>query len=142
MNNAIWFTPLLLLPGVALLVMSTSARFGQVHGEIHHLMKRKEGGHNMPAHYLLKRSVLFRNALVGLYCAVGFLALASLLGGILEWFLGDSFLIFYWIVMFLTCLGILSLLFATVQLIRESIMALQVIKNHIDELDGKGAEKA
>ena len=29
--------PLVLLPGVALLVLSTSARYAQLHGEFHHL---------------------------------------------------------------------------------------------------------
>ncbi|MGB5364820.1 MAG: hypothetical protein WBN14_01035 [Polyangiales bacterium] len=30
----LWVAPLLLLPGVGLLVMSTAARFGQIHEEI------------------------------------------------------------------------------------------------------------
>ena len=131
MQNVIWYTPLLLLPGVALLVMSTSARFGQVHGEIHHLME--EEAEKMPrylAPHLLKRATLFRNALVGLYLAVALLALSSLLGGMVALLVGDAF----WIVMVLTCSGILCLLYAAVQLILESVTALRILKEHVDVL--------
>jgi hypothetical protein len=34
-QTELWLTPLILLPGVALLIMSTSVRFGQVHDEFH-----------------------------------------------------------------------------------------------------------
>jgi len=40
-NVEIWLTPLLLLPGVALLIMSTSARYGQIHAELHHLIEKR-----------------------------------------------------------------------------------------------------
>ena len=36
-SNALWLTPLILLPGVALLIMSTSARYGQVHADFQSL---------------------------------------------------------------------------------------------------------
>ena len=34
----VWLTPLLLLPGVALLIVSTSHRFAQLHSEFHRLL--------------------------------------------------------------------------------------------------------
>ena len=37
-DAASWATPLLLLPGVALLITSTSVRFDLVHTEIHHML--------------------------------------------------------------------------------------------------------
>ena len=41
MDAGAWLTPLVLLPGVAMLVMSTSARYGQIHQEFHHLVAEK-----------------------------------------------------------------------------------------------------
>ncbi len=43
MDTVAWLTPLVLLPGVALLVLSTSARYGQIHQEFHHLVAEKVG---------------------------------------------------------------------------------------------------
>ena len=35
---AFWATPLLLLPGAGLLIISTSARYAQLYGELTHLL--------------------------------------------------------------------------------------------------------
>jgi len=60
----LWLTSLLLAPGVALLVMSTSNRFAQVYSEIHDLANRKrEKDIEKLAKNLDKRSVIFNNAL-------------------------------------------------------------------------------
>lgn len=38
-----WITPLLLMPGVALLILSTAVRYNRLHGEVHEAEKRHVG---------------------------------------------------------------------------------------------------
>ncbi|MCG8608494.1 DUF2721 domain-containing protein [bacterium] len=124
-NVEMWLTPLLFLPGVALLVMSTSVRYGQIHGELHGLLDR---GNSTDVHagQLLRRSTFFRNALVSLYLGFGLFSLASLLGGLtVKWAMAST-----WIVTGLTCVGILTLVFAAFELIRESLLSLRIIEEH------------
>ena len=137
MNSAIWITPLLLLPGVALLVMSTSVRFAQIHGEIHDLAERAGPASEITAGRLLQRSILFRDALVGLYLSVAFLALAGLVGGVIEFLSGRA----VWLVMAFTCAGIGCLLYAAIQLIRESLRAVDIIKEHVADFMEQRADK-
>ena len=77
-----WLTPLILLPGVALLIGSTSARFGQVHIEFHHMLDHPDAHARILSRNLLERSKLFRDALASLYTSVGLFSLGSLLGGV------------------------------------------------------------
>jgi len=73
----------LLVPGVTLLVMSTSNRFAHVHSEIHDLANHKyDKDIEKLAENLDKRSVIFNNALISLYLSITFLAKASLIVGI------------------------------------------------------------
>ncbi len=126
-NTEIWLTPLLLLPGVALLIMSTSTRYGQIHTELHHLLEKPRDRLKVAsARLLAKRSTLFRNALVSLYLSVGLLSLAGLLGGLMDLWKSAAIII-VWV---LTCLAILCLLFAAVELIRESRLSLDIIQAH------------
>ena len=127
----LWLTPLLLVPGVALLVMSTSNRFAHVHSEIHDLTNHKhEKDIGKLARSLDKRSVIFNNALISLYLSITFLALAGLIGGIAVIWMGNIF----YIVVGLSCLGILCLVFASLLLIRESMLTLEVIKQHCSQI--------
>ena len=58
--------PLLLKPGVGLLILSTSARFGQLHQELHrHLAE----GNSPAVNHLRSRARLLHNALVSLTSA-------------------------------------------------------------------------
>ena len=134
MITELWLTPLILLPGVALLIMSTSLRYGQIHGEIHHLLEHKDHVSKRAASHLLKRATLFRNALVSLYISVGLFSSAGLLGGLASIWTQRS----NSIVTGLTCLGILSLVFASVQLIRESFLSLEIIKEHSKQIETDG----
>ena len=126
--------PLLLLPGVALLVMSTSARYGQLHGELHQIA----GHHDHPdtlerARRLLRRGELFRSALVALYLSVALLALASATGGVMALLGGDGKLL----LVVLTCSAIVALLFAASQLFRESKLSLDVLREHVEDLESE-----
>ena len=128
----LWLTPLLLVPGVALLVMSTSNRFAHVHSEIHDLANHKhEKDIGNLARSLDKRSVIFNNALISLYLSITFLALAGLIGGLAVIWMGNIF----YVVVGLSCLGILCLVFASLQLIRESMLTLEVIKQHCSQIE-------
>lgn len=55
-NTEIWITPLLLLPGVALLIVSTAARFGQLQDEFHHLLDHEEQHAKIIARPLVQRA--------------------------------------------------------------------------------------
>jgi hypothetical protein len=128
----IWLTPLLLMPGVALLIMSTSARYGQIHAELHHLIEmRRDRVKVSSAKLLTKRSTLFRNAMVSLYVSVGLLSLAGLLGGLMGPWKSAAFII-VWV---LTSLAILCLLFAAIELIRESRLSLDIIQAHSKHIE-------
>jgi hypothetical protein len=75
LETELWLTPLILLPGVALLIMSTSARFGQIHAEFHHLLDHTDAHAEILSRHLVLRSALYRNALISLHASVGLFAL-------------------------------------------------------------------
>lgn len=120
----LWLTPLILLPGVALLIVSTSARFEQNHNEFHRLLEHPRDHSKIVARNLLVRSALLRNVLVSLYTSVGLFSLGSLLGGVVNVWRPNSL----WVVGGLTILGIGCLVYASIQLVRESLVCLQVIR--------------
>lgn len=125
MESEIWITPLVMLPGVALLVMSTSIRYGQIHQEFHHFQENDVTPDEAPG-MLLRRAVLFRNALVALYVAICLLALASLGGGVASLWEGDAHIP----VVGLTAAAVATVAYAAVALVRESLRSLDVIRSH------------
>ena len=113
--------------------MSTSIRYGRIHDEFCHLLEHKGSLPHTPVHKLLKRSRFFRNALVSLYLSFGPFSLASLLGGLaVQWNEVSEK-----IVMILTCLGILIIVCACYELIRESLLSWDIIKEHREEANHK-----
>ncbi len=130
MDTGTWLTPLVLLPGVAMLVMSTSVRYGQIHQEFHRLVGEMTSRNDRLAKSLMHRATLFRNALVGLYASVTALALGSMLGGLADLLTAES----VWLVQGLTVLGVLALVYSAVQLVRESVLSLDVLRRHRDQL--------
>ena len=133
MDTGTWLTPLVLLPGVAMLVMSTSARYGQIHQEFHHLVAENVQREDPHATSLMHRAILFRNALVGLYASVASLALGSMVGGLASLLSAES----VWLVQGLTVLGVLALVYSAVQLVRESVLSLHVLRRHRERLGGE-----
>ena len=127
----VWLSPLLLLPGAGLLIMSTSQRFNRLHDEIHHLMKEDSGKSADTANHLMQRAKYFRNALVFLYLSIAIFAVAGLLGGITSG-LGD---ISSYITIALTIIGIFCLAAASIILIKESTLSLEIMKIHLKEID-------
>lgn len=126
----VWITPLALLPGVALLVMSTAIRFGQVHEEMHrHLSSDHGDRHDEPSH-LVSRATLFRNALVALYISIAILAAAGLVGGVARLWMANAEAP----VLILTAAAVGCLAYAAITLIRESTLLMRVIEAHGKEL--------
>jgi hypothetical protein len=99
-----WVAPLLLIPGMALLVLSTSARYNQL---LLHVASK-------PEHSRLQRQLLLlRYALIALYLGIAVNAVAALLAHILtaNEQLAKS------IILVLSCGGVACLLIAVVCLI-------------------------
>jgi hypothetical protein len=128
-TDSLWIGPLLLLPGVALLVLSTSTRFGQLHDEFH---RRQEEGDQASLRLLRRRARLFRSALVSLYVSVALLAVASVLGTIANHGASSSKWIgpVSWMAQGMTVLAVISVAHAALQLIRESSILLSVLEDN------------
>jgi len=129
-----WVTPLLLLPGVALLVMSTSIRYNRLHDEIHQLDEGHAHGTEDAAttHLacLLRRGRYFRDALIALYVAVACFALGALTGGVLALWPHHAL----WAILGLSGLGVVAVLAAAVLLVRESWLSYEVLEDHARHL--------
>lgn len=125
MSTTLWLSPLILVPGVALLILSTSVRFNRLHDEIHLLGKHGEDQLDV-LESLMRRGKLFRNALIALYLCVALFSLASLLGAVSEALpLASS-----WGTLSLLIPGIACLVFASVVLIAESRLSFRIIEAH------------
>jgi hypothetical protein len=132
-----WLMPLFLLPGIGVLLVSTSARYSQIHNEVHTLLHE---GRSLPGRFvqhLFLRAKLFRNALVSLYLGAVTFALGSIIGAVAEIAGGNSNA---WVVGF-TTLGIGCLIFAAANLIRESMLVLRVFEYHLNEISRKNHEE-
>ncbi len=127
----IWLSPLLLLPGASLMILSTSNRFNRIHDEVHHLIEHHPDESKEILGHLLVRSKYFRNALVLLYLSVSVFAAAGLLGGITSGWSEISTII----TIVLTIVGILCLTAASIILIKESILSLEIIESHLKQND-------
>ena len=125
-----WISPLLLLPGAGLLIMSTSQRFNRLHDEIHHLLDGKSEMNKETYIHLLRRANYFRNTLVLLYISISFFAIAGLVGGITSGLTNFSF----YLTVGLTIIGIFCLAAASILLIKESTLSLQIMKIHLKEI--------
>jgi hypothetical protein len=128
----LWLTPLILLPGVALLIGSTSARFGRIHVELHRLMDHPDEHSRVLVRHLLRRSTIFRNALAALYGSVSLFAIGSLLGGVVNLWRPGSL----WVVGGLTICGIGCIVYAAIQLLWDSFICLQAFREHYERLEG------
>jgi hypothetical protein len=126
-DQIVWLSPLLILPGVCLLIVSTSARYGELHSELHHWLDGTDNAAVIAMTHLLQRARLFRNSLVSLYLCVFIFALASLTGAVLQFIgLPHDFAVFVISFLGVGCLG-----FAAFSLIRESLLSLAVIQAHV-----------
>lgn len=130
-----WLAPLLLLPGVALLIVSTAARSGQVHDELHHWLMGERGAKLSAGvvDHMRQRARLFRTALICLYLTVCLLALGGMLGLVT----GAAPDLSVALIAIFSGVGILTLIAAAVSLARETLLSLEVIEAHLEELSSK-----
>ena len=130
-STGLWAAPLLLIPGVGLLVLSTAARFGQLHEELN----RHQGERRSRAvKHLCQRARLLHSALVSFYVSIAVLAIASLLGTLVD----RLFETLKWIPETITVLGVVVISYAAIQLIRESRLLITVV---LDNLEGDSANQ-
>ncbi len=130
-NNELWLMPLILLPGIALLILSTSTRYSRIHDELHHLLHSSDKAKNISGNILIQRAVLFRNSLILLYFCVVVFAITALCGGVMSTLGIQNNIIL--IALFLV--GIVSLIIASVFLVKETFLSLEIIKKHEAELN-------
>ncbi len=130
-STGLWAAPLLLIPGVGLLVLSTSARFGQLHQE---MLRQKSEGRSGAVTHLCRRARLLHSALVSFYLSIAVLASSSLLGTLANrWFKTLA-----WIPEAMTFLGVAVITFAAIQLIRESKLLITVV---LDDAEGESTSQ-
>ncbi len=124
--------PVILIPGVGLLILSTTARFGQLEAEVGKIAGQGDSESRRLVAALLGRAHKFRFALMALYSSAAILAGASLVGGILI-FISESSAA---VVQALTCIAIAFLFSALMALLIESRMAIAAL-NHLAGEHGK-----
>lgn len=118
-----WIQPLIMMPGIGLLIMSTSLRSGQLDEQLQSLAG-PDGSEEQLLRHLVSRSVRFRQALISLYVGVGLLSLGALMGGLTTpWPTASR-----WAVQAVSGGVILSVVFAAAVLIRESIHSAEVVQ--------------
>ena len=120
-----WAGPLLFKPGVALLILSTSARFGQLHEELH---RHLSDGNQLAVKHLRSRARLLHTALVSLYISIGILAFASLIGAVVSRY-SPSLTYIPESMMFV---GVCAITFAAIQLVRESRLLMSAIDDDVE----------
>ena len=138
-NIEIWLTPLILLPGVAMLVLSTSVRYARIHDEFHAALHGDAPRMSGVLDRLLHRATLFRNALVCLYASVVLFTSASLAGALIGLWAELPVRV---VVLTMASMGILGVVAAAALLVRESFESLEVIRDHAAEIARQKLEAA
>ncbi len=116
-----WILPLTFIPGVGMLVMSTASRFHNVNGLIRDGLSQGEDQPYMLSLYL--RSRRLSRALVALYISVGAFAVAALFGKLTT--LAAIERAAHYLADALVLVGVLCVLDASYNLIRESLIAFR-----------------
>jgi len=133
MNSAItWSAPLLMLPGAALLILSTASRYARLHDELHHWEGRAQTQLTGSIFVnLLQRARAFRDALVALYLSVSLFVVSGLVGALTQQWPQLSARL----VVALTAAAGFAVLVASALLMREVALSLVVVEAHIQSID-------
>jgi hypothetical protein len=119
--------PLTYIPGVALLIMSTSQRYTNVNSIIHEFSDEECRIKTDRVKQELRRAHLFRNSLLALYLSVAFFSLGSLVAFLVNrWGIATSTSALE----IATVIGVVCILFAVSKLAAESILTLDILKRH------------
>ena len=126
--------PLTYIPGVALLIMSTSQRYTDVNSMIHEFSKEECIVKTERVKQELRRAHLFRNSLLALYLSVVFFSLGSLIAFLVNsWGITTSTVVLE----IATVLGVICIVFAVAKLALESILTFDIIKRHTKRHEDK-----
>lgn len=127
MNALELLIPLTYIPGVGLLIMSTSQRYSYVNSTIHEFSADECRIQTDRVKQELRRAHLFRNSLLALYLSVAFFSLGSLVAFLVNaWGITTSTAVLE----IATVLGVFCIVFAVSMLAAESILSLDIIKHH------------
>ena len=119
--------PLTYIPGVALLIMSTSQRYTNINGIIYQFSDEECRIKTDRVKQELRRAHLFRNSLLALYLSVAFFSLGSLVAFFVNrWGIATSTSALE----IATVIGVVCILFAVSKLAAESILTLDILKRH------------
>ena len=126
-----WIFPLTILPGIGLLIMSSTNWSVAIAGEINDLLQSDEC--NM---ILLQKKIqqlgLVNRALVALYLCAALCALSGFMSGIMQYQMESS----QFVATFLLCFGMVFLLVATVMLIIYAFRATNIKRQQfLDQLN-------
>lgn len=122
-----WYIPITILPGVGLLIMSTSGLVANLSNEIAALIKENCTEHKRLIEKKIDQLTRLNRAMVGLYFSSGSLVLSGILKAALPEIIIPEWLLF---------LGALLLFGALYFLMRYSIMAVKIRKQQfIDQLE-------
>jgi len=115
--------PIGMLPGIGLLILSTSTRYWTVVSDLLGMGALQ----NAAAGLEMRRATLFRDALVSLYVGVALAAASALAGSVLGFIDGKPG---RGLAAVGAALAIGCVVFASVQLIRESLLSLRIVALH------------
>ncbi len=128
-----WATPLLVLPGVGLLLVSTSARYEAIHAEIHQLLDDPSEQAIGCTLHVVHRARILRLAMLSLYVSASLLAASGLIAALTVGFLGAV----HWASWVLLVAGVSCVLIAAVTLTREAGISLAVVEAHASEIESR-----
>ena len=113
-----------------MLVLSMANRFHFVNVIIREMTSQKENICKESLGILLRRSQHFQRALVSFYLSICFFAIAALIGSIsANWLLQENNISANLINVTIT-LGVVSMVYGTVRLVNESLLAFHMASNH------------
>ncbi len=124
-----WILPFTFIPGVAMLVLSTSNRYFHIKGLIRETMLEEKKKELWSYEDLMERVRLFHHALVAEYIAVGSFSLSALMGNIHQnWFNSNSPICMILSNGFIL-IGVICVVFASGILIQEATVSLRHIED-------------
>lgn len=132
MENLELLIPLTYIPGVALLIMSTSRRYIHLDDTIKGYTPEQCRVQADKVKQELRRAHLFRNSLIGFYLSVVFFSLGSLVAFLTNsWGIETS----KTILETASIIGVGLIVFSVISLSWESILTLDILKKHANVQD-------
>lgn len=124
-----WLLPLIILPGIGMLILSTSHLSSTLEGAINGFLAQQGKFNQHIVAQKIKQLGLLSKALVGLYIGASCMALAGLLGGIEMQVMALPQMV----INVLICLGIVAVLISLGLLIFYAIKAVRIKQDQFQE---------